>query len=320
MDSLTQAALGAAIGEAMLGKKAGYKAAVAGAIIATIPDLDIVLLPFFDAVQRISIHRGFSHSIVFSLIGAGLLGFALKKMKWAKPFPYSRLILFVWLTLFTHMLLDAFTTYGTQLFLPFSDYRVSFDSINIVDPIYTIPLLIGVGLSLWYRHKKPNAHEYNKWGLVVSSLYLMFTLGVKSYVENELQQNLVHQGISTEKILTVPVSFGSIHWYGVARTARDLHIGQYSIMQKEPILFERFPINDSLLQNIDSLMADRLKWFAQGYYTVAEQDGIIRVYNMQCDMQGVRTYGDYKAPTAFYFSLTPNDTDGQYELSSGMHQ
>jgi inner membrane protein len=157
------------------------------------------------------------------------------------------------------------------------------------------------------------------WGLMVSSLYLMATLGVKSYVEDKLQHNLTQQGISTEKLLTVPVSFGSIHWYGVARTTKNLQIGQYSIMQNEPIVFERFPVNDSLLRDVDPLMADRLKWFAQGYYTVAEQDGIIRVYNMQCDMQGVRTYGDYKAPTAFYFSLTPNEADSKYELSSGMH-
>ena len=73
MDSITQATLGAAIGQALLGKKIGGKAAVLGAIVATIPDLDVVLLPLYDSLQRISIHRGFSHSILFSVFGALLL-------------------------------------------------------------------------------------------------------------------------------------------------------------------------------------------------------------------------------------------------------
>ena len=61
MDSLTQATLGAAVGEAVLGKKIGNKAAVIGAIIGTIPDLDVLLVPFFNEFQKISLHRGYSH-------------------------------------------------------------------------------------------------------------------------------------------------------------------------------------------------------------------------------------------------------------------
>ena len=151
MDSLTQAALGAAIGEVILGRKIGYKGAVIGAIIATIPDLDVVLIPFYSSLERISIHRGFSHSILFSLIGSILIAFILTKLKWTKQISYVRLLIFCWLALFTHMLLDAFTTYGTQLLLPFSNYRVSFDSVNIVDPFYTLPLLLGLILSAWLQ-------------------------------------------------------------------------------------------------------------------------------------------------------------------------
>lgn len=318
MDSLTQAALGAAIGEALLGKQIGNKGPVIGALIATIPDLDIVLLPFFNALQRISIHRGYSHSIVFSIIGALLIAYGLSRMKWTRPVSFSRMLLFTWLCLFTHMLLDAFTTYGTQLFLPFSDYRVSFDSINIVDPVYTIPLIIGVGLSLWGRHKKKFSSKYNRWGLIVSTAYLLATLGIKTYVQKQINNSLASDGIQSEKLLTVPVSIGSINWYGVARDANGLHIGTYRVFQSTPINFDFFPFNDSLLQNVDPWMVNRLKWFAQGFYTVAELDGTIRVYNMQCDMQGIRTFGDYKAPTAFYFELIPQDSGG-YVLSSGMH-
>ena len=84
MDSITQAVLGAAVGEAVLGKKIGNKAAVLGVTGGTIPDLDIVLLPFFTDLQRISIHRGYSHSILFCLIGASLFAWILSRSKWTK--------------------------------------------------------------------------------------------------------------------------------------------------------------------------------------------------------------------------------------------
>ena len=108
-------------------------------------------------------------------------------------------------------------------------------------------------------------------------------------------------------------------WYGVAKDKSQLHIGKYSLLEKNKIEFHSFPINDQLLEGLDDYLTDRMKWFAQGFYTVAEKDGKVRVYNMQCDMQGVREFGDYKAPTAFYFEIEHRE-NGSYELTSGMHQ
>ena len=81
MDSLTQIVLGAAVGEAVLGKKVGNKAMLFGAIAGTIPDLD-VLTCFLsnDALTAIEWHRGFSHSIVFSMIFAPIFGWLVYKI------------------------------------------------------------------------------------------------------------------------------------------------------------------------------------------------------------------------------------------------
>ena len=173
MDSLTQAALGAAIGEAALGKQIGNKGAVLGAIVATIPDLDVAFYLFYDKLEMLSIHRGYSHSILFSIIGAFLIAYILQRIKWTKKISYQRLWIFTWLALFTHMLLDAFTAYGTQLFLPFSDARVGLDSINVVDPVYTLPLIFGLVGSLYFFRKKPTRARYNYVGIIVSSIYLL---------------------------------------------------------------------------------------------------------------------------------------------------
>ena len=81
MDSLSQAALGAAIGEAILGKKIGHKAAITGAVVGTVPDLDVLLIPFFNELQKISIHRGYSHSLLFCIVGAFLFSLPAKSDK-----------------------------------------------------------------------------------------------------------------------------------------------------------------------------------------------------------------------------------------------
>lgn len=319
MDSITQAALGAAVGEAILGKKIGNKVPILGAIIGTIPDLDVLLVPLFDSFQRISIHRGYSHSILFCVLGAFLFAYLLRKSKWTKEVAYPKLWFFSFLTLFTHVLLDAFTSYGTQLFLPFTDWRVSFDSITVIDPIYTVPLLLGLGANLYfYKPSDKKRGMWNRLGLIVSSLYLMFTLANKQHITNVFSTQLEKHNTPFFRMLTVPVSAGNLVWYGVAKDKTHLHIGKYSMLERNEIEFESFPINEQLLGDLNEQLIDRLKWFAQGFYTVAEKDGKIRLYNMQCDMQGIRKFGDYKAPTAFYYEITPQE-GGAYELESGMH-
>lgn len=91
------------------------------------------------------------------------------------------------------------------------------------------------------------------------------------------------------KMLMVPVKLGNLNWYGVAKDATKLYIGKYSIIDQNEVEFHSFLINDHLLDGLDKRLVDRLKWFAQGYYTVAEHEERIRLSNMQ----GIRTFGNY---------------------------
>ena len=320
MDSITQATLGASIGHALLGKKLRWKASVLGAGVATIPDLDVLLTPFFTEIQKVSLHRGYSHSVLFITFLSLFLYFILRKRKIFQDVSSIRLILMLYLTLLTHLVLDTFTSYGTQLFLPFTDWRVSFDSISIIDPFYTVPLLLGLLASLWaQRARRSSFLKPNTIGLILSSLYLAFTLVNKTRVDQEFNQALNSKSISTIDLLTVPVKVGNVHWYGVGNDGANLHIGQYNILKKEPINFQSFPINDHLLDEVDSEIVDRMRWFAKDFYTVAKLEDKIRIYNMQCDMQGIRTFGDYRAPTAFYYEIYI-DSLGSSILGSGMHK
>lgn len=318
MDSLTQAALGAAVGEAVLGKKIGNKGAIIGAIIATVPDLDIVFYLFYSSFDMLSIHRGYSHSIMFSIIVAFLIAYILQRAKWTSTVSYQRLWLFSWGALFTHILLDAFTSYGTQLFLPFSDNRVSFDSINVVDPVYTLPLLIGLIFSSTIFKNKPSRAISNYIGIAISSLYLLGTLGIKNYVKNHFHTELTKQNIAYNSLLTMPVGVANINWYGVAKTDDGLYMHKYSIFNDCNLPFEYFPINEHLLEELNPKVTDKMKWFAKGFYTVAKVNKKVRIYNLQVDMRGIVKNG-IKAPTLGFFEIT-SYSDGSYKLSSGTHE
>src|SRR5690606_36734585 len=111
MDSLTQIVLGAAVGEAVLGKKIGNRAVLYGGIIGTIPDLDVFLGHFYDPITALEIHRGFSHSFVFFALLSPLLGLLLSRIERRREVGLFQAIWMAFLCLATHAILDAFTTW-----------------------------------------------------------------------------------------------------------------------------------------------------------------------------------------------------------------
>ncbi len=143
MDSITQAVLGASVQAALLGRWQGRKALLYGAALGTLPDLDVVI-DYGDAVANMTYHRGFSHSL-FVVSAVALLLTALIR-RWRPDAGYSgtRLLLTLWLVLLTHVLLDAFTSYGTQLLWPLPTPPIAWSSVFIIDPLYSVPLLLAV--------------------------------------------------------------------------------------------------------------------------------------------------------------------------------
>jgi inner membrane protein len=319
MDIVSQAALGASVGEAVIGRKAGMKGALWGAVVAIIPDMDVILLPFFDAYERISIHRGYSHSILFSFVAAIALVALFRKTGTLRGVSIARLSLFFWLVLISHMLLDTFTTYGTQLFLPVSDARVSFDSITIVDPVYTVPLLAGILLAIFRFRNMPSARRLaNYSGLAVSTIYLASTLYTKSAVEDMFRLSLESNKVEPVRLFTVPVSAANIKWSGVA-------IGKDSIYMRSLVRGKgafgddtAIPINEHLLDHVDPEITTKMKWFSKAHYAAAGTPDSIRFYNLQIDMQGIYKVDDDLAPTAWYYLIRPL-ADGSYDIQSKVH-
>ena len=180
MDSLTQIVLGAACGEIALAKKIGNKALLFGAIGGTIPDLDVFIGKFFynNEIQAMAFHRGFMHSLLFAVLAAFLFGWFTFKLyntgNRKETTTQNNWIWLFFLSIFTHPLLDCFTPYGTQLFAPFSDYRVAFNNISVVDPLYTLPFLTCMLVVLFFKRTNPKRLKWTKAGLYISALYMPF--------------------------------------------------------------------------------------------------------------------------------------------------
>ncbi|HYO75724.1 MAG TPA: metal-dependent hydrolase, partial [Thermoanaerobaculia bacterium] len=151
MDPLTHALAGATLGWATTGSRLGRRSLAIGAAAALLPDVDVLIRSAADPLLAIEHHRGFTHSLLFVPVGgliAALPFFArLDRMqqRWAA---LAGIIAYA-----SHALLDAATTYGTQLFWPFSNHRVGLDVISILDPMFTLLTMVGVLAALNARRR-----------------------------------------------------------------------------------------------------------------------------------------------------------------------
>ena len=271
MDSVTQIVLGAAIGEAVLGRKVGNKAMLYGAIAGTIPDLDVVSRYFVDTVTALEYHRGFTHSILFSVLFAPIFGWLVSKREKAATWrQWSWLFFFGFLT---HPLLDAHTTWGTQLFWPF-DLRLAFKNIFVVDPLYTLPFLLCCILVLFKKRDNPQRRRINNLGLWISSSYLVLTLVIKGFAFFKFETALKDQQIPYVEIQTKPAPLNAVLWLANVETQDAFLIGDYSLFDTKAIVFGKHPKNHHLLGNLaDDDKVKRLIKLTNGWYTVSQIEG-----------------------------------------------
>ncbi|WP_299391704.1 metal-dependent hydrolase [uncultured Gelidibacter sp.] len=271
MDSLTQIILGAAVGEAVLGKKVGNKAMLYGAIAGTIPDLDIFSSHFTDTVSALQIHRGFTHSIVFSALFAPIFGWLVSRYERYKDFKGWGW-LFFW-AFVTHPILDAHTTWGTQLFWPLEE-RLAFKTIFVIDPLYTLPFLVFLILAMFQNRTSKKRRFYNTTGLILSSSYLLLTFFLKWMAFTKFESALDHQNIAYNQIDTRPAPLNTILWSANVETDDAYLLGYYSFLDTQPITFETYEKNHELLGDlVKHEKVQRMIDITNGWYTIIEKDG-----------------------------------------------
>ena len=270
MDSFTQIVLGIATAEFVAGKKLQNKTFLYGAVLGTIPDLDVVVGKFMNVVDGVAIHRGLSHSLLFFVILAPLLGFLISKMEKGKlDFKAASWMVFWCLT--THVLLDAFTTWGTQILWPL-EYRFALKTIFVIDPLYTIPLL----LSLLYVFKNKDytvRKTYLKRGLWISTGYLLLTCVLKLLAVNQFEKALEQQNISYQEIIVKPTALNTILWNANVVTTEGYFIADYSFLDTQPISFTYYAKNKALEQKVEHVEDfQKLKNISEGWYLLTEDN------------------------------------------------
>lgn len=277
MDTVTQITLGAAVGEALLGKKIGNKAAMWGAAFGVLPDLDVLASPFVSEVQALAIHRGITHSLFFCVVAAPLFGWLLQRYQKTDATWKNGSWLVFWVFL-THIFIDVCTSYGTQVFQPFSNYSLSFNSIFIIDPFYTFPLFLGLATALFLNRQSHNRRLANWLGVGISSLYLLIGFGVKHHINNVFEYNFSKQQIDSEQYMTTPSPLNIFLWTGYAEANDTLYAGLYSVWDDDQeIDFQSVPQKKELLQPYrNQLPVERLVWFSRGYYAAENKpEGLI---------------------------------------------
>ena len=140
MDPISQAALGATLPATVSRPDKLRAATVLGCLAGLAPDVDVFIGSEADPLLFLEFHRQFTHALAFIPVGALVVALvahplARRALRWRESY------LACLLGYATHGLLDACTTYGTQLFWPFSNYRVAWNFVSVFDPLFTVPLL-----------------------------------------------------------------------------------------------------------------------------------------------------------------------------------
>jgi inner membrane protein len=284
LDTLTHIAIGSAIGIATMDARVPrWRAALWGSVCATLPDLD-VFIQRGDPIRDMTLHRGHSHSLLWLTLLAPLLAWAISRLH-REPALYQRWWLLVFLALIFHPLLDVLTVYGTQLFLPFSGHPYGVGNIFIIDPLFTLPVMIGALVALFWR--SPRALRWNSVGIALSAAYLAWTFGAQQHVTGIARQAIAKQGIDAQLVEVDPTPLNSVLWRVTAMTPTSYVEGYYSLFDSSrDIVFREHPRGEALYERLRSdWNVARMAWFTHGFFKMEEKNGAVLITDLRLGME-----------------------------------
>ena len=277
MDPITQGTVGAAFAQSTANKNNILRIGVIGFLAGLAPDLDVLIRSSNDPILFLEYHRQFSHSLFFIPFGSlivALLIFPLVK----KSMSLKTVYIASFLGYATHGLLDACTSYGTQLFWPFSNERVTWNNISIVDPLFTIPILILVGTAIKTRKKL-----FSFFAIGWATFYL--SLGFVQY-ERALSTAIEladSRGHNAER-LTLKPSFGNlILWKSIYQHEEKFYVDAIRTVRSstwcsgENIRMFNYQYHLPSLDKDSQQRKDieRFRWFSQDYLGFDKEENLV---------------------------------------------
>ena len=284
MDPISQAALGAVAPQATAGKSVReslglLRIGLIGALAGMAPDLDVLIKSSTDPLLQLEYHRQFTHSLIFIPFGAALCALVF----WfflRQHMSYKQIWLISLLGYGTHGLLDACTTYGTLLLWPFSDARIAWNTISVVDPLFTLPLLFLVVVA---------ALRKSAFAARFGAAWVVFYLclgGIQEERAAAAAKTLAEQREHVGPLVSAKPSFGNLllwktiyeyegeFWVDAVRAGSNL-----TVIEGEKVarlnLEQQFPWLDKASQQAKDV--ERFRWFSSDYLAVDKQDPLLIV-------------------------------------------
>ena len=298
MDPITQGTLGAGLAQTVTAREKIVAGAWLGALAGMAPDLDVLIQSPTDPLLFLEFHRQFTHALIFVPIGALIVAGVLFPVL-RKRLGFREAYLAAFAGYATHGVLDACTTYGTQLFWPFSNVRVAWNNISVVDPFFTLPLLALV-ITAGVKKRAAFAAVGLAWGVA----YLL--LGVVQHERgmavaramaeargHEPARLSVKPGFASLVLWKSVYEYGGYYYVDGLRVLDDIHWCNGERIEKLAI-DRHLPSLDPASQQARDV--DRFRWFSMDYLAFDVESGwVIDVrYSMvpnQIDaLWGIRVY------------------------------
>jgi inner membrane protein len=302
MDSLSQIVLGAAVAAVVAPARHRRAALLAGAALGTLPDLDSFPIMLFthDPVALMTLHRSFSHSLLVLPLAGWLLWWLFKRGSGRVAQAPRRWFWAIQLALVTHPLLDAFTVYGTQLLWPLPAPPAMWSSVFIIDPLYTVWLLIAC-IAAFALRERIGAQRALLAGLALSTAYLGWSLLAKSLVEREADRALAAMGLADAPAVLGADAAQHRAVAGGGDDARRVR-GRlpFAVADQGPMRFTGHRSDVQALREASAAVpaVRRLQWFNRGFMRARETDDELELADLRMGAE----------PDYFFASPSPGAT------------
>ena len=279
MDSLTHIVVGAAIGDTLLGKKIGRKAAWIGAFAKTFPDFDLFYTGLSDQRMYVCCHRGHTHSLFWE----GLYAFPLAYLFFVlfkKNIPFKSWLILFLTCLWGHSLLDTCTAYGTRLLLPFTNEAFAWNNLSIVDLSFTLPMLIMVVVALFYANVGKGRSQWMIGSLIYFLVYIGGSFVNKAFANSRFNQSLEAHHIPHHSTMSNPTMLNNLMWYGIAVDDSTLNIGELTLLNnQQEIVWHAYKRQTHLLKQFpDKQDTELLEWFGNDFTITRQKSDTLQVY------------------------------------------
>lgn len=314
MDSITQAALGGLCGEITLRKQIGWKGLAWGVLFGTLPDLDIVAYPWLEPTEQLSWHRGLSHSILVTVLAPLLFGWLLSMLHRKKGVTFKRAAWFIFITMVTHILIDCFTSYGTQVLEPFSSYRAAFNNMSIIDISFTLPMLLALLLVLFFDKQSKKRTWIGRMAAIWLCLYTAASFVVKHRANSYFEKQLSQRGIEPHRMMTSPTISNIFLWRMLAETDGHYHVAYWSLLDDDDRLanITHLPKGHEHLENFEHFPETQtLRWFARDWHMIIpdqnDPDAVLFI-----DMRFTEMVTTDRKRPVFVWTLKPDPEDAAH--------